>query len=495
MDYKQSLKESRMNQLSIPTLTTMARRAMALLFFVSYLIAPLPISAGRTVHAADCDGAYTKGMVYKELATATARYQLEALNGIWELLPEEEIKTTTSAYLHFYMGMDHLILGVCGAAETAHLKKAVSEFEKAMEWQGEKQATAVFDKKSAIRLKNLAIDTLQVDTANDRTRGLIDILDKGLSLPVKGNRLLSEFSTIRKQIVDRPLPMADDDFSRKLVEDCIEIKIPSLKESIKLYNPLNTICLSRLWFEAARRCYLQVKQKTVDALYFFPDTLYELGKYRESIEMIETLEKKEKDPLFVLRKAAAYAKLRETDPEDLHTGRYIGVTEKNRERKDLFYLPLEYALFLAEVKNSPRKAREYLMASAPDAMDSKEKDCAFFRGSRGFGGAVARLYYYRTLGRIYQVLGDADAAFRCLYYTYQQSEGINMKNIDPIFIARLIDTAFKQNKRPLLDEYLLRPPVGEKGDQVKSYVDLYPGCYPVMYYWGLLTGLQYGFQE
>ncbi len=417
---------------------------------------------------------YIKGKVYKNLISTVASYQLYAIDTI---LYGVEEKTASLRTFEFYRGLDYLVLGINALEEINRIEfltKAAGVF-KGLKAKYPSASVGDIEKadKLSIITKEMLEGELKTPHAEEEVLRVFSDQEKNgnkiITLYLKSNRSKGFGDTVKLLTPD-------------LIEgDYTEIAVPGQREPVRLYNPMTTYCLSKILLTESiadlKRALTSYKY-----LHYLLDALLLLERHAEIIRDFKKLRKQAgksgTPPYIELQLASAYL--------------ISGDRKRASELIDYFlksgksYIHGLYAvMIMSEINSDYKGAHRYLMDNPPFDMPDSMKACRTFSGSRGFAKKERALrFYYRSMARIYQISGDMESAFNCYYFTYRHSHGLKADRYDPVFLARMIDTALEQDVRPLLDEYLLRPP----GDgSVKSFIDLYPGAYPIMYYWGLIN--------
>ena len=404
---------------------------------------------------------YEKGIVYQNLIPAFAKYQQEALSKILF-----NLKTINKEIdiLYFHSCLDNIILSVVTPFKEKFLKKAASFIQKVKH----KQLYNEGYKKLNIIIKNLSKSEVM------KQDELFEILVCQLNdLTVFSNRIIKhyiEFKNNKKDFYFEDDQIFQNDFQ--------PLKIKIWSDELRLYNPLTLYCASQIYLNNAYQIY-QKADKLSNHMYYYINSMFLLKKYKDIILSCEDKKYKhicESQPFILFKKAISYHKINDKKKSEKCIKKIMQI--------DNIFINIEYSLFIAEVKRNINNAINYLLLHAPDEINEKYRDYHNLTDSRGFSNdEYHQVYYYRTLGQLYQLNGNEDAAFRCLYFTFQHSHGLNIKKIDPVYISKLIYLALNQNVRPLLNQYLLRPPSKSK---TKSFIDYYPGCFPLMYYLGCI---------
>ena len=390
----------------------------------------------------DAETAWRKGKVYKYLIPAAARYQLKALNSITKKIDKN---SHALKHIFFYMALDHIILSLFDKPyKKFHLNEATKFLNKIMPDDNIFQIAAITEMIEQIAKQQ------QYETHNFT------------------NKLIELFRTNQDSNVD----LFEKEKSFKT--DFISLSIGIWDEKLILYNPINLIDLSNKFLDQACMKYKDSPNKR--NLFYLLDSLYLMEKYNEMIKIQKNPNNSiifKTSPYHLLKVTSAYEKQGNMAKVNQN------IKQFNFENKYLFF---EYALFIAEVKDQADDARNIILQNKPKTISPKLSDYHFLKDSRFFSDTT-EIMYYRTLGKIYLYQGNKNAAFSCLYYTYDQSFGLEIKKYDPFFLSIFIDLALNQNVRPILEEYILRPP---DSFGAKSFIDLYPGAYPIMYYYGVI---------
>jgi len=393
--------------------------------------------------------------VYKIFADTAARYQKAALIRIKSRIDKD---SDILNKINFYIALDHLILAKYNTQTNNHLNDAIAHFKKA-----------------------------QVNNINTATKALSSLqnmdMNKCISIlnnpNLKGNKLIHIYL---KYLETGKVSYLDTTNLNSLIKDDYDtIKISLWKEPLKLYNPFTWYCLSQLFFEKSRLFFEKEDLSKNNSLYFMLDTYNALKKYENSVAKYNDPRFKnliQKNHYITIKLAESFFKLNNKEQAN--------ALIQKIQLKCSAYVHFEIAHYISEVLNDSFSAKQYLFKNAPDDISPRFRD--YHHLSDSTAQNIKNSHYYRTLGKIYKQTSNLKASFRCFYYVYRHSFGLDMSQYDPKYLAYIISTALNQNVRPLLDEYLLRPP-GKFG--TKSFIDMYPGAYALMYYFGCLNKLDF----
>ena len=389
------------------------------------------------------------------LIDATARYQQSAL---FKMQSKMKKDTSISQKLNFYIALDYLIMERYATYKNDYLDLAIN-----------------YLKQSHIQNNPSILKSLTLVHSND--------IQKCLSVfenPIfTGNKIIHIYL---KYLKTRDISYLDTDTLNKLIiDDHDSIETPFWNDTIRLYNPFTWICLCELYFEKSRQFYEKTDLTQGNNLYFLLDALNALKKFEQTLEQVNTPGLKtvfKHNHFLILKAAEAYYKLNQKEQAD-------ALIQKLVSGKCSDYVHFEIAHYHSKILNDPISAKQYLFKHVPQKISPQLQDYHHLSDSTSHDEISG--FYYRTLAKIYKNSGNLSAAFRCFYYVYRHSSGLDMEQYDPKYIANVISTALNQNVRPLLEEYLLRPP-GRFGP--KCYVEMYPACYAIMYYYGCLNKLE-----
>ena len=393
--------------------------------------------------------------VGQTLVDATARYQQAALS---KLQLKMKKNVSVSGKLNFYIALDYLIMARYASYKNNYMSLATNHLNR-----------------SHIK-NNLSMIQSLTAIQSDDIKNCLSIFENPI---FTGNKII--------QIYLKYIKTKDTNYlntkllNNLIVNDHDSIETPLWKDTIRLYNPFTWVCMCDLIFEKIRLYYEKTDLTQGHNLYFLLDSLNALKRFKQTIEHANNSELNIlfKDNHFLtLKLAEAYYSLNQKEQANT-------LIQKLKSEKCSDYVHFEIAHYHSKALNDPISAKQYLFIHAPQKISPHLQDYHHLSDSTSHDEISG--FYYRTLGKIYKNSGNLSAAFRCFYYVYRHSSGLDMKDYDPKYIANIISTALNQNVRPLLEEYLLRPP-GRFGP--KCYVEMYPACYAIMYYYGCLNKLE-----
>ena len=396
------------------------------------------------------------GKTYRNLICAGAEYQKDALTQLITKLYKN--KSDNNNQLYLCIALDHLILELYGNKKENHFSKAMMWLKKI--------------KNEKLQNNNLVQQLINMGKTIDEDQYL-SILASNLN---EGNAIIKKYFSYKK---NRDLSfLVSKDFNELIVSDYLPMDILIWKEPVKLYNPFNLVCLSKLWFENANNFFLELNDMKGYNLYFFLESCFYTKKYDLGLKVCNNINNDnlcKENPYAALTLAKIFYK---TD-KIKRANEIISKVQKNPNKAVHFNI----ALYIAELQQNHKSAKEYLFKYAPENISENMKDYHNIFDS-SYQDRLAQ-YYYQILAKIYQLNGNQKAAFRCYRYVYVHSFGLDMSKYNPEYLANIISTSLNQDgSRNLLDEYLLRPP-GKTGP--KTFIDICPGSYSLMYYFGLIN--------
>ncbi len=229
-----------------------------MIFCLSVSVVAIICGLSSWAYAKEGETAWRTGKVYKNLVSAGAKYQLEALDRILQKTDEHN---PAIRHMLFFMGLDHLVLSMYGPDRKHHLKKASAAFDKA----GNPGIKANLTRQLQALVKEISQPGKQ--EIQSIQKQVLNILGQE---KIPGNFLIRTYQDYKKT---RQLPpLGTEHFATLIKEDYFPLKIQAWQNPLKLYNPLNLICLSQMWLEKARIS-LDSSKMNYRNLYYLLDSL------------------------------------------------------------------------------------------------------------------------------------------------------------------------------------------------------------------------------